>query len=167
MSEQSRLVVQRLIEGRFQPDNLRSSVLDGFMVNGRFLDRAASAKVFGTSGELDTMDLPGWGTSEWGPAPYAESLIHEAVVLMERGKGPEMATLKKNKVKLTDEERSEVMAAEATWNHGPGGEPTPAVWKAEVKGKTWYVTNTHRAYNVCPTLKGAISRYHKFIKSTA
>ena len=87
---------------------------------------------------------------------------------LNEGKGePEFKTLKKNKKPLTDEERAEVMKSGATWNMGSGGKPSPAVWKAVVDGKTWYVTNTHRAYNVRPTLKGAISRYHKFIKTTA
>jgi hypothetical protein len=87
--------------------------------------------------------------------------------LIESCKEPDFNTLKKNKVKLTDEERKEVMKSDAVWHHGSNGEPTAAVWKSEVDGKIWYVTNTHRAYNVRPTLKGAISRYHKFIKGTA
>lgn len=81
--------------------------------------------------------------------------------------GPKFNTLKKNKKNLTDEERVEVMKAKAVWHHGPKGEETPAVWKAVVDGDTWYVTHTHRAYNTAKTLKGAISRYHKFIKTTA
>jgi len=81
--------------------------------------------------------------------------------------GPEWKTLKKNTVKLSDAERKQVMDADATWHHGPKGEATPAVWKAVVRGVAWFVTNTHRAFNVRPTLKGAISRYHKFIKGTA
>jgi hypothetical protein len=79
-----------------------------------------------------------------------------------------MSKLKKYQVPLTDEERKEVVQRKATWNHGPNGEPTPAVWKSIDKhGKTIYVTNTHRAFNTATTLRGAISRYHKFIKSTA
>jgi len=88
-------------------------------------------------------------------------------LIKEATKGPKWETLKKNKVKLTPEERKQVMDAKAVWHHGPNGEATPAVGKAVVDGKTWYETHTHRAYNVRPTLKGAISRYHKFIKGTA
>lgn len=81
----------------------------------------------------------------------------------------EFKKLEKNKVPLSDEEREEVMKRKATWNHGPGGKPSPAVWKSHDKktGKTTYVTHTHRAFNTAPTLKGAIGRYHKFIKGTA
>lgn len=76
-------------------------------------------------------------------------------------------TLKKYKIPLSDEERNIVMNADAVWHSGPNGEARPAVWKSEHNGKTTYVTNTHRAYNIAPTLKGAIGRYHKFIKGTA
>ena len=80
---------------------------------------------------------------------------------------PEWKTFKKNKVKLTPEERAQVMKAKAVWHHGPNGEETSAVGKAVIDGKTWYETHTHRAVNFSPTLKGAIGRYHKFIKGTA
>ena len=83
-----------------------------------------------------------------------------------RSKGPKIDTLKKNKKPLTEEERKEVMDRGATWHHGPNGEATPAVWKAEVDGKMWYVCNTHRAYQCKPTLKGAINSYD-FIETTA
>lgn len=77
-------------------------------------------------------------------------------------------TLKANKKPLTMLERAKVMAADATWHHGPNGEPTPAVWKSVDKhGKVTYVTHTHRAFNTAPTLRGAINRYHRFIKGTA
>ena len=76
--------------------------------------------------------------------------------------------LKDNKVSLTDEERDKVMKADAVWHHGPNGEPTPAVWKSKDKnGDITYVTNTHRAYQSRPTLKGAISIFHSFIKGTS
>lgn len=76
--------------------------------------------------------------------------------------------LKDNKIPLTKEERDIVMAKKAVWHHGPHGEPTVAVWKSRnSKGDTVFVSNTHRAYNVAKTLLGIISRFHKFIKSTA
>ena len=76
--------------------------------------------------------------------------------------------LQDNKVKLDPEERAEVMKKKAVW-HFNGGAPSPAVWKSKnpKTGKITYITNTHRAYNTAPTLKGAINRYHKFIKGTA
>lgn len=77
--------------------------------------------------------------------------------------------LKKNKVPLTDEERQKCLDADATWHFGNNGKPSPAVWKS-VNPKTkkvTYITNTHRAYDTSSTLKGAIERYHKFIKGTA
>lgn len=82
-------------------------------------------------------------------------------------KGPDFKTLKNNKIKLSDEERQEVMSADAVWHNGPNGEENPAVWKAQIGEKTYYVTNTHRAYRMAPTLKGAISQYHSFIKETS
>lgn len=78
--------------------------------------------------------------------------------------------LQKNKIPLTAEEREECLAREAVWhNHpNPAMNPIPAVWKGkDSSGKLWYVTNTHRAYNKAPTLKGAINKYHSFIKGTA
>ena len=80
----------------------------------------------------------------------------------------EFKKLEDNKIPLTDEEREKVMSADAVWNHGPNGAPSPAVWKSkDKKGKVTYITHTHRAFNTAPTLKGAISRYHNFIKDTA
>lgn len=81
---------------------------------------------------------------------------------------PPFSDLKAGKVKLTDDERTTVMRKKAVWHMGHDkGKPTPAVWKSIVDGKTFYVTNTHRAYNVASTVQGAINRYHAFIKSTA
>lgn len=77
-------------------------------------------------------------------------------------------SLKKNQVALTPEERKVVMDSKAVW-HFNGGSPSPAVWKSihPKTNKVTYVTHTHRAYNIAPTLKGAVGRYHSFIKGTA
>lgn len=75
--------------------------------------------------------------------------------------------LQDNKVQLDPEERKECLKRKAVW-HYHGQEESPAVWKSKNKdGKMTYVTATHRAYNTAPTLKGAIARFHKFIKGTA
>lgn len=80
----------------------------------------------------------------------------------------EYATLKKNKKPLSDEEREQVMKADAVWHKGPKGEATPAVWKSVNKdGKSTYITDTHRAFAAEKSLKAAISKYHSFIKGTA
>lgn len=90
-----------------------------------------------------------------------------------REKKNEFEKLQKNKVPLTDEERAECMKQKAVWHFyiGKDGKhkDTPAVWKSKnpKTGKIAYVTNTHRAYNTAPTLKGAIGRFHSFIRSTA
>lgn len=84
--------------------------------------------------------------------------------------GNEFKTLKKHEQPLTPEERKEVMDKKAVWHFSHhNGNPSSAVWKSvdPKTGKTTYVTHTHRAYNTAPTLKGAIGRFHKFIKSTA
>lgn len=80
----------------------------------------------------------------------------------------EFQKLKDKKIKLTPEERKKCLDEKAVWHFSPKNVATPAVWKSQDKdGKVTYVTNTHRAYNTAPTLKGAISRFHNFIKSTA
>lgn len=85
---------------------------------------------------------------------------------LSEAQGPEFKTLKASKVKLEPEERAKVMKSKAVW-HFNGNGPVPAVWKAIVRGKTWFITNTHRAFQAKPTLQGAIGAYHSFIKSTA
>ena len=81
----------------------------------------------------------------------------------------EFERLKKNRVNLTPEEHAVVMKQKAVWHNGPNGAENAAVWKSKdpKTGKVTYVTNTHRAYNTAPTLKGAIGRFHSFIKSTS
>lgn len=77
--------------------------------------------------------------------------------------------LEDNKVPLTDEERKKVMDADAVWHFSHLDKPSPAVWKSKDKktGKITYVCHTHRAYQDRPTLKGAISIFHSFIKGTS
>lgn len=70
--------------------------------------------------------------------------------------------LKDNKVKLTDEERAEIITKGATWRDGK-----PGIWKSVDKnGNIHYCSNTHRAMAVSTTLKAAIKKF-PFIKSTA
>lgn len=100
-------------------------------------------------------------------------IIKESVLKLLLEKKSKFQKLKDNEVKLTPEERAIVFEKKAIWhmNYGirkPKVKVIPAVWKSVDKdGKVTYVTNTHRAYNTAPTLKGAIGRFHKFIKSTA
>jgi hypothetical protein len=95
------------------------------------------------------------------------TFIRESInVLLE--KKSKFKKLEDKKKPLTPEERAEVMKRKAIWHHGPNGAPSPAVWKSvDDKGKSTYITHTHRAYNTAPTLKGAIGKYHSFIKSTS
>lgn len=80
----------------------------------------------------------------------------------------EFQRLKDNKIPLTDEERAEVMKKKAVWSFGINGADSPAVWKAkDGSGKLWFISNTHRAWQKRPTLKGAIKIFHDFIQGTA
>jgi len=75
--------------------------------------------------------------------------------------GPKLKTLKDHRVDLDPKERKEVVRRGAVWDEGK-----PGVWKSVVNGKTWYVSNTHRAYRVKPTLRGAIQAF-SYVKTTA
>jgi hypothetical protein len=81
----------------------------------------------------------------------------------------EFQKLQKHKKPLDPDERKQCLDAKAVWHFSHQKSPTPAVWKSvhPKTGKSTFITNTHRAYNTAPTLKGAIGRFHKFIKSTA
>jgi len=90
------------------------------------------------------------------------------LIQLAEAKQSEFAKLQKNKAPLTPEERKICMDRKCVWHFHPGGK-TPAVWKS-INPKTkevTYITNTHRAYNTAPTLKGAIGRFFSFIKGTA
>jgi hypothetical protein len=93
--------------------------------------------------------------------------LDKAEIVFEKlAKMSEFKILKKYRTPLTSEEQKTCLQAKAVWNFT--GKPTPAVWKSiSPSGKVTYVTNTHRAYNTASTLKGAIRRYHVFIKGTA
>lgn len=93
----------------------------------------------------------------YGPIP-----LHEAV-LEEKAKSA-FQKLQDNKVELSEEEKALAKDKGAVWGDG-----RMAVWKSvhPDSKETTYITHTHRAYNTAPTLKGAIGRFHKFIKTTA
>jgi len=101
---------------------------------------------------------------------FKEFIKEDWNLLNEKAKS-EFQKYQDNKVPLENEERSEVIKKKAVWNMNIGKnkkQTIPAVWKSKNKdGKITYITHTHRAYNTAPTLKGAISRYHNFIKGTA
>ena len=93
-------------------------------------------------------------------------IIKTAKYIESSNDGPELDVLKKNRRSLSSQERKQVLEAGAVWHHGPNGEKTPAIWKSIVNGKTWYVCNTHRAYQCKSTLKGAIKAFD-FIETTS
>lgn len=101
--------------------------------------------------------------------PPADADQHQtlAEAMLSLYESPEIETLKKHQVKLTDTERAEVMKAKAVWHMGLGGKASPAVKKATVNGKAWYWCNTHRCGQVRPTLRGAIRAFHDVVKETA
>jgi len=86
--------------------------------------------------------------------------------LLNKTASPRFETLKKHKQPLDEQEKNRAMDAGAVWHHGSNNEETSAIWKAEVDGKTWYICNTHRAFQAKPTLEEAIKSY-KFIETTA
>jgi hypothetical protein len=84
------------------------------------------------------------------------------IPLIEDKNPPDYEVLKKNKVNLSKEEREKVKAKKAEWSDGRS-----SIFKSTVNGKNWFVTHTHRAYRVKPTINGAASEFHNYIKFTA
>lgn len=128
-------------------------------------------EAFIQGGVAGTAGFGAYKLTKWLPkllkrASMDEQIISEFVKIAKKN---HFKKLQENKVPLSPEERDLVMKRKAVWHHGPNGEETPAVWKSFDKktGKTTFVTNTHRAYNTATTVKGAIGRYHSFIKGTA
>ena len=106
---------------------------------------------------------------EWQKRELQDDTLHKLAFFKKAKKKSPFRILKDNRRPLTPEERAIVMKRRAVWHHGERGEQTPAVWKSvnPQTGKITFVTNTHRAYNTAPSVRGAISRFHKFIKGTA
>ena len=88
----------------------------------------------------------------------------EALALVENLllEAPEIKTLKAARRQLDPAEREKVLAAKATWGDGK-----PGVWKAVVRGKTWYCCNTHRCYQAKPTLAAAIKAFHDVVEPSS
>ena len=110
---------------------------------------------------------------EW---PFFDEVIKDYVDLTKEGRHATASTkkrkshfqvLKEHRIELTPEERKKVMDADAVWHHGPGGAPSPAVWKAVIDDKTTFICNTHRAFQERNSLDAAIKIFHSFIKGTA
>jgi hypothetical protein len=80
---------------------------------------------------------------------FAEALCLAENVLNE---SPELKTLKAQRRSLSPEEREQA-----------DGCP---IWKAAVNGKTWYVCNTHRAYQARPTIKGAVHAWRNGVEQS-
>lgn len=91
-----------------------------------------------------------------------------ANILLLCEKQNEFQRLQANKVALSPQERQVTFDHKAVWHHGPGGTASSAIKKSVDKnGKVTFYTHTHRAFNKANTLKGAIKRFHDFIKGTA
>lgn len=81
----------------------------------------------------------------------------EYIDMLNEGKSEktERQKLRDNQVKLTDEERAEVITKGAVWTDG-----TPGIWKSVDKnGNVQYCSNTHRAMAVSTTLAAAIKKF--------
>lgn len=83
------------------------------------------------------------------------ALIRETIGELMNEKKTERQKLRDDQVKLTDEERAEVITQGAVWNDG-----LPGVWKSvDKQGNAQYCSNTHRAMAVSSTLAAAIKKF--------
>jgi hypothetical protein len=78
----------------------------------------------------------------------------------------EFAILKASRKPLEGDEKAKAMKAGCVWHFT--GHPTCAIWKGtDTAGKSWYVSNTHRAYSKDKTLDQAIKRWHNYVEPSA
>ena len=112
--------------------------------------------------KVDLGEYPSEGSHKVSISKSEALSLLKSLIKYEGGRGPKLKTLKDNKTQLNEEEKALVNERDAVWDDGD-----LAVSKATVDGVVWYFTYTHRAYNVCKTLKGAITRFHDFIKGTS
>ena len=88
------------------------------------------------------------------------------MLFLQEASSPGMKVLKDNRVELDDKERKEVMRRKAVWHPGNKDKPVPAVWKSIVRGRTYFVCNTHRCFRVARSVKRAIKNFD-YVKTTA
>lgn len=78
----------------------------------------------------------------------------------------EIYILKQNKSPLEGEEKERAMKAGCVWHFNK--KPSCAIWKGKDSGgKSWYVSNTHRAYSKDSTLEKAIKKYHSYVEPSS
>lgn len=94
--------------------------------------------------------------------PNRKKLLIEKIIKKLAGTNISCSKLKENKVNLTKEERAKVKKLKAEWSDGRS-----AIFKSLIKGKTYFVVSTHRAYTYSPKLEEACKKFHDFIKDTA
>lgn len=95
---------------------------------------------------------------QWGEL----NKLHDDDGIANIHEGEDYKKLRDDQVKLTDEERTEVIVKGAVWRDG-----TPGVWKSlDKKGNVQYCSNTHRAMAVSKTLAAAIKKFPE-IEATA
>ncbi len=188
LTTQSRLLEPTLITSSATQNKIerrQRTALSGFMANPSALKRAMLGRQWLTrvmkradlgprSGGQRLVDLrsPAVSVQLSGVQRRTVNEIAQAMgkVAYRPTGHPKWKVLQKGNVPLEPAEAKLVRERKAIWNMSQPGGGTKvelAVSKAVVNGRPWYYTYTHRAVNTAPSLKGAIGRFHKFIKSTA